>query len=143
LTAWSIHPRHTPKRAASLPGSTATTCSSQDGWQHWSTPRSAAGSLWAHLDGTGRRRLPRALESGARRSECASESDCDGWRVPHSDKRPGVAAAMGEGQSRTRRPSNLIPALCGAIIRHCNRTATTTRTCMQAHTPELASQCIL
>ena len=38
-----------------------------------------------------------ALESGARRSECASESDCDGWRVPHSDKRPGAAAAMVRG----------------------------------------------
>ena len=42
---------------------------------------------------------------------------------------PGCGGGDGEGQSRTRRPSNLIPALCGAIIRHCNRTATTTRTC--------------
>jgi hypothetical protein len=137
LTAWSIHPRHTPKRAASLPGSTATTCSSQDGWQHWSTLRSAAGRLWARLApavgdcrGARVRRAPQRMckRKRLRRMESAAQRQA-----------PGCGGGDGEGQSRTRRPSNLIPALCGAIIRHCNRTATTTRTCMQAHTPELAS----
>jgi hypothetical protein len=146
LTAWSIHPRHTPKRAASLPGSTATTCSSQDGWQHWSTLRSAAERLWARLDGTGRRRLPRRSNPAAPQRMCKRKRL---RRMESAAQRqaPGCGGGDGEGQSRTRRPSNLIPALCGAIIRHCNRTATTTRTCMQAHTRELASlrasQCIL